>query len=161
NASDAITARRLAETGASGDTWFEPAERTGDGTLRIHDTGIGLSETQVHELLATIGRSSKRDDFGFARHEFLGQFGIGLLSAFMVADEITVTTRSATGTPAVTWLGRSDGTYRITAGERDEVGTTVTLTARPGAEQWFAAPTVVELARLYGAMLPFEVTVGP
>jgi molecular chaperone HtpG len=157
NAVDATTARLALD--ATAPTGI--AIGVDGGTLTITDSGIGLSEEQVHELLATIGRSSKRDDFGFARHEFLGQFGIGLLSAFMVADEITVTTRSATGTPAVTWLGRSDGTYRITSGERDEVGTTVTLTARPGAEQWFAAPTVVELARLYGAMLPFEVTVGP
>ena len=52
------------------------------------NTGIGLTEAQVHELLATIGKSSKRDELGFARHEFLGQFGIGLLSCFLVADEI-------------------------------------------------------------------------
>ena len=93
NAVDAITARRLSEPRRHRGIWFEPAERTGDGTLRVHDTGIGLTEDQVHELLATIGRSSKRDDLGFARHEFLGQFGIGLLSCFMVADEIRVVTR--------------------------------------------------------------------
>ena len=66
------------------------SDRTGDGTLRVADSGIGLTEDQVHELLATIGRSSKRDDLGFARHEFLGQFGIGMLSCFLVADEIRV-----------------------------------------------------------------------
>ncbi|HEV2781566.1 MAG TPA: HSP90 family protein [Actinophytocola sp.] len=156
NAVDAVTARRAAEPDAPAEI-----EITVDGEgLTISDGGIGLTEEQVHELLATIGRSSKRDDLGFARHEFLGQFGIGLLSAFMVADEVRVVTRSATGTPAVEWIGRSDGTYRIGPGSRSTVGTTVALTARPGAEQWFAPPTVLELARLYGSMLPFPVVVS-
>ncbi len=151
NAVDAVTARGTAGTIAI------DVEGT---TLRITDTGIGLTEPQVHELLATIGRSSKRDELGFARHEFLGQFGIGLLSAFLVADEVRVLTRSATGGAAVTWTGRSDGTYEIGPGEREAVGTTVTLTARPGADQWFVPETVTELAALYGSMLPFEVTVN-
>ena len=154
NAVDAVTARRAADPDA-------PAEIgivTGPAGVTVTDTGIGLSEAQVHELLATIGRSSKRDELGFARHEFLGQFGIGLLSAFLVADEVRVTTR-ATGAPAVRWTGRADGTYDIAPGQRDDVGTTVELAARPGTEQWFEPPTVAELARLYGSMLPVPVTV--
>lgn len=158
NAVDAVTARRAAEgPGEAGEP--APIDIVVEGrTLTITDSGIGLTEAQVHELLATIGRSSKRDELGFARHEFLGQFGIGLLSAFLVADEVRVVTRAA-GAEAVEWLGRSDGTYRIGPAERDGVGTTVALTARPGSEQWFAGPTVVELARLYGSMLPFPVVV--
>lgn len=155
NAVDAVTARRATEADAPVEITVEVTEKT----LTITDSGIGLTEAQVHELLATIGRSSKRDDLGFARHEFLGQFGIGLLSAFLVADQVTVVTRSTTGTPAVTWLGRSDGTYDVGPATRETAGTTVTLTARPGCEQWFAGPTVVELARLYGGLLPFPVVV--
>jgi len=141
-----------------GEVWFEPL--TGGG-LRVHDDGIGLTEAQVHELLATIGRSGKRDELGFARHEFLGQFGIGLLSCFLVTDEIEVLTRAA-GEPTVHWVGTSDGRYsvRAAAEQRSGVGTTVTLRPRRGAEQWLAAPTVVELARLYGELLPVTVRVG-
>ena len=51
-------------------------------------------------------------NWGFARHEFLGQFGIGLLSCFLVADEIRVDTR-ADGAPAVRWTGYSDGRYTV------------------------------------------------
>ena len=161
NAVDAITARRLTQPSAPGDVWFEPAERTGDGTLRVHDTGIGLSESQVHELLATIGRSSKRDDLGFARHEFLGQFGIGLLSCFTVADEIRVLTRCG-DQPTVLWTGFSDGQYAVTLPEeqRAEQGTTVTLVPRRGEEHWLAEKTVGELASLYGSMLPLRVRVA-
>jgi molecular chaperone HtpG len=161
NAVDAITARRAADPHAPGRVVVEPAELTGDGTLRVSDTGIGLTEAQVHELLATIGRSSKRDDLGFARHEFLGQFGIGLLSCFLVADEIRVETR-AEGAPTVRWTGYADGRYSVAvAGEpRNEVGTTVTLVPRRDAEQWLGGETVTDLARLYGSLLPVEVRVG-
>ena len=121
---------------------IEPPEVTGDGTLRVHDTGIGLTEAQVHELLATIGRSSKRDELGFARHEFLGQFGIGLLSCFLVADEIQVVTRRPTA------RRRCAGSATPTAGtrsacprqQRAEQGTTVTLAPRRDAEQWLTGP---------------------
>jgi len=161
NAVDAITARRGTDTLAPARVRIEPPDITGDGTLRIHDTGIGLTEAQVHELLATIGRSSKRDELGFARHEFLGQFGIGLLSCFLVADEIRVVTRSGEDS-TVEWTGYSDGRYRVdmAAAPRDEPGTTVTLIPRRGAEQWLAGPTVTELARLYGSFLPMTVHVG-
>ncbi|MGH3656115.1 MAG: HSP90 family protein [Micromonosporaceae bacterium] len=164
NAVDAITARRDADPEAPARALIEPPEVTGDGTLRIIDTGIGLTEEEVHVLLATIGRSSKRDDFGFARHEFLGQFGIGLLSCFLVADEVRVVTRSARepDAPTVEWRGYADGRYRVALAEtpRDEPGTTVTLQARPGCDQWLTGPTVTKLAELYGSLLPINVTVA-
>ncbi|MFB9545299.1 HSP90 family protein, partial [Micromonospora sagamiensis] len=163
NAVDAITARRAAEPDAPALIRIEPPELTGDGTLRVHDTGIGLTEAQVHELLATIGRSSKRDELGFSRHEFLGQFGIGLLSCFLVADEIRVVTRHG-DQPTVCWTGHSDGRYAVAPAPpgagRSEPGTTVTLVPRRDAEQWFATPTVTDLARLFGSLLPVTVRVG-
>ncbi len=162
NAVDAITARRsVAGQDAPALVRIEPPEITGDGTLRVHDTGIGLTEAQVHELLATIGRSSKRDELGFARHEFLGQFGIGLLSCFLVADEIEVVTRAADA-PTVRWIGYADGRYAVTLPreQRPEQGTTVTLTPRRDGGNWLTLPTVTELARLYGALLPVTVQVG-
>ncbi len=164
NAVDALTARRAAGHAWEARVWIEPPETTGDGTLRVHDNGIGLTEPEVGELLATVGRSSKRDDLGFSRHEFLGQFGIGLLSCFLVADEVTVDTRSATApdAPTLRWVGHAEGYYTLRAAEqaRDEPGTTVVLRPRPGAERWLAAATVTELAGHYGGLLPYPVTVA-
>ncbi|MER7333284.1 MULTISPECIES: HSP90 family protein [unclassified Micromonospora] len=163
NAVDAITARRATDPDAPALVRVEPPELTGDGTLRVHDTGVGLTEAQVHELLATIGRSSKRDELGFSRHEFLGQFGIGLLSCFLVADEIRVVTRHGDH-PTVHWTGHSDGRYAVelaaSGAGRAEQGTTVTLVPRRDADQWFGTPTVVDLARLFGSLLPVTVRVG-
>ncbi|MBU2669989.1 HSP90 family protein [Actinoplanes bogorensis] len=131
---------------------------TGDDALRVTDNGVGLTEAQVHELLATIGRSSKRDELGFARHEFLGQFGIGLLSCFLVADEIRVHTRRA-GAEPVLWTGYSDGRYDVRPGDEREPGTTVTLLPRRGSEHLLTGATVRELATLYGSLLPVRVEV--
>ncbi|SEE68952.1 HSP90 family protein [Jiangella alba] len=155
NAVDAITARQAGDPEAP----RRIDVRTADDVLSIADTGIGLRPDEVRELLATIGRSSKRDEIGFARTEFIGQFGIGLLSAFMVADEIEVVTQPAGG-PATRWVGAADGSYTIAeAADRSEAGTTVTLTARRGAEQWYARATVIELIRLFGELLPIEIRV--
>ncbi len=162
NAADAITARQLADPAAPALISVDPPELTPDGTLRIHDSGIGLTEPDVHELLATIGRSSKRDELGFARHEFLGQFGIGLLSCFMVASEVRVYTRSVRGGPSVQWTGFADGHYEVAvaAAERPEPGTTVSLVPRPGMEGWLAGPLVAELAAHFGGLLPHRIAVA-
>ncbi|GAA4940082.1 HSP90 family protein [Actinoplanes utahensis] len=155
NAVDAITALG---PGHEGVVTIVSSGATGDGSLRIDDNGIGLTEAQVHELLATIGRSSKRDELGFARHEFLGQFGIGLLSCFLVADEIRVHTRRADAAP-VLWIGYSDGRYDVRPGADREPGTTVTLLPRRGAEQFLTSESVTELATDYGSLLPVRVEV--
>ena len=161
NAVDAITARRLLDDAAPADVRI----RADGSSLTVSDTGIGLTEDEVHRFLATIGRSSKRDEDGLieARSEFVGQFGIGLLACFVVADEITVVTRSARerGAPVVEWRGRSDGRYSIRTlpnSAFDGFGTTVTLVPRAGTEQWFATARVAELARHYGSLLRYPVT---
>ncbi|WP_045321914.1 HSP90 family protein [Streptomyces sp. NRRL F-4428] len=170
NAVDAITARQAAAPDAPGAITV----RIGD-TLTVTDTGIGLTEADVHRFLATIGRSSKRtaegalDGAGLesARGEFIGQFGIGLLACFVVADEITVLSRSAAdpAAPAVEWRGHSDGRYTIRtlpSSAVPEPGTTVRLVPRADNAEWTSPRRVVDLARHYGSLLRHEVTVvGP
>ncbi|MFJ1751765.1 HSP90 family protein [Kitasatospora sp. NPDC088134] len=167
NAVDALTARRQLDPDAPAAITVTTGE-----VFSVADTGVGLTEADVHTFLATIGRSSKRTADGAldagqladARSEFIGQFGIGLLACFVVADEITVTTRSARtpDAPVVEWRGRSDGRYTITtlpADARPEPGTTVTLTPRPDAAEWTSPRRVLELARHYGSLLRHPVTV--
>ncbi|WP_413759105.1 HSP90 family protein [Streptomyces sp. MMBL 11-3] len=162
NAVDAITARRAGEPDAPARVRLY-AE---DGTLRVEDSGIGLTEADVHSLLATIGRSSKRaDGLESARSDFLGRFGIGLLACFLVAERIRVVSRSARtpGAPPVEWTASDDGSYRVRTlpeDARTEPGTTVYLEARPGAADWLAAERVLSLARDFGSLLPYDVRVG-
>ncbi|MGI5505895.1 HSP90 family protein [Lentzea sp. CA-135723] len=155
NAVDAITARRELDPSC-------PAEVTIScgSTLTITDTGIGLTETEVHDLLSTLGRTSKRDDLGFAREGFLGQFGVGMLSCFLVASSVTVITRSARdGGPAVRWEADASGNYKVSEVDGDvPVGTTVTLTASRGNDHWLEADVVRPLVVDYGDLLPASVT---
>jgi molecular chaperone HtpG len=147
-----------------------PADVSADGRLHCVDTGIGLTPEEVERFLATIGSSSKRDELGFARTQFLGQFGIGLLSAFLVSDDIELLTRSASGGPAVRWTGSSSGSYSVTVlddsaagpvpGAPAASGTRVALRARPGMEEWLGSTMVTELAAEFGAMLPWTVEVA-
>ena len=87
--------------------------------LVFTDNGIGLTREELHTFLSVIGQSSKRGDV--RRGSFIGQFGIGLLSCFLVADEILVRSRSLREAQVYRWLGRSDGTYQVTEepGERE------------------------------------------
>jgi molecular chaperone HtpG len=167
NAVDATTARRQLDQAAErpGTPASIMISATG-GALSITDHGIGLTEAEAHRFLATIGSSSKRDDLEGARREFLGQFGIGLLACFTIAERIRVVTRSARDlqAPTIEWLAAADGTYGVRvldeAHSRRVAGTTVTLTPRPGSERWFAPDLVASLAREYGAFLPYPVSVN-
>jgi molecular chaperone HtpG len=164
NAVDAVTARRALDPAAPGVIRID----VDDSGIRVSDTGIGLTEADVHSFLATIGRSSKRDALAgleAARRDFIGQFGIGLLACFVVADEIEVTTRSAAdpGAAPVRWRAAADGSYTVRtlpAHERLEPGTTVVLAPRRGAQGWLAPAKVVELARHFGSLLPYDITIG-
>ena len=164
NAVDAITARRAVEPGCPAQVRIRCLD---DGTLEVADTGIGLTREQAEELLATIGASSKRDqDLGTARGEYLGQFGIGLLSSFMVADEVELVSVSASGGAPVRWRGFADGSYTLATlpdGDDDvaglPAGSRVRLRARPDAAHWVTRETVLALAEDVGGLLPVDIAV--
>ena len=148
------------------------ADRSSDGRLHCLDSGIGLTPDEIVSFLATVGNSSKRDELGFRRSEMLGQFGIGLLSAFLVSDQIEVLSQTE-DTPLVRWLGRSDGTWShqildaYPGDERGEwlaagPGTVGSLYPRPGLAHWLDSSTVTRLARQYGKHLrPMIITSAP
>lgn len=162
NAVDAISARQRHDPTHNGNVCIEVVDRSGDSpaTLVVTDNGIGLTESEVHEFLATIGQSSKRDPL--SRDDFIGQFGIGLLSGFMVCDEIVLITRSAQlNSSTVQWTGRSDGTYSVRVLDHDfEPGSQVYLRAKPDCSQFFEPDFVNATARYYGEFLPHPIAVA-
>ncbi|MGW8483324.1 HSP90 family protein [Microbacterium sp. NPDC055903] len=156
NARDAITARSEVD-GLGGTIRITPlTESSGEFVLR--DDGVGLTAVEVAELLATVGRSSKRDIFDLPRSDYLGQFGIGLLSCFMVADTIVIRSQSARGGASVEWTGRSDGTFTVSElDERLPVGTSVHLIPRFDQDDLLRRDAVRELATAFGEFLPVRV----
>lgn len=126
----------------------------------ITDAGIGVSLEQVESFLATVGASSKREELERSRRTYLGQFGIGLLSCFLIADEITVVSHSATGTQPIEWVGNSDGTYRVHTLTADiPIGTTVRLRPRPDMIGWARIEQVTPLVQKYAEFLPINISV--
>lgn len=158
NARDAIAARREVDGGGGRIRITPLTAQTGEFVLR--DDGVGLTATEVADLLATVGRSSKRDIFDLPRSDYLGQFGIGLLSCFMVADTIVIRSRSARGGASVEWTGSADGTFQVV--ELDEelpIGTSVQLVPRFDADELLRPAAVHELATTFGEFLPVRVTI--
>lgn len=82
--------------------------------LFFQDNGAGLTQEEIHRFLAVIGQSSKSElADGRVPTDFIGRFGIGLLSCFMVSDSIEVHTRSVSDGRAHIWKGYADGTYTL------------------------------------------------
>jgi len=158
NARDAIAARREVD-GGGGTIRITPLTAE-NGEFVLRDDGVGLTAAEVADLLATVGRSSKRDIFDLPRSDYLGQFGIGLLSCFMVADTIVIRSRSAKGGASVEWTGSADGTFQVA--EIDEelpIGTSVHLVPRFDADELLRPAAVHELATTFGEFLPVRVAI--
>lgn len=110
---------------------FDKAKRT----LTISDNGTGMTEEGLHKNLATIGESFTRiqkDDLrGKQREEaalLIGQFGIGLLSAFAIARKVEFFTRSyQPGSQGLKWTCSGDIHYTVESADLTEVGTHVVL----------------------------------
>jgi molecular chaperone HtpG len=90
--------------------------------LTVEDNGIGMSRDELVEALGTIARSGTkafldRIQEGKDREEasFIGQFGVGFYSAFMVADRVDVTSRRAGSEEAFRWTSDGKGTFSISA----------------------------------------------
>ncbi len=163
NGVDAIRARQKVEPEFAGSLSLELHTPKGKpATLVATDDGIGLTEEEVHQFLATIGESSKRMAEGDRPTDFIGQFGVGILSCFLVSDEIVVISRSAKeNSPAVEWRAKPDGTYDVRTLTGDlSPGTQVILTAREDAEEFFKFERLSELVKHFGGMLPYPIKVS-
>lgn len=160
NASDAILARSYLEPEHDGEMHIElSSDDDQTPVLIFRDNGIGLNEEEVHLFLATIGQTSKRDESFVQRNDFIGQFGIGLLSCFVVSDDVVVITRSAKDNKkTIEWRGRADGTYSLTVLDTPmEPGTEVRLSCKQASEEYFEPERVQRLAHHYGSLLRFPI----
>lgn len=108
-------------------------------TLTIMDTGIGMSAEELENNLGTIAKSGSLE---FKKQleenkdvDIIGQFGVGFYSAFMVAKEIIVDSRSAKETQAHRWQSSGEDGYTISEIDKDEIGTTITLKIKDSTEE--------------------------
>jgi molecular chaperone HtpG len=135
--------------------------------ITIADNGNGLTEEEIGTYLATIGRGytrELREKLAFSSPteaaELIGQFGLGFLSAFLLAGEVTLITRSIQGGPALRWHSTGDEHYEITDGKRDDFGTTVELKIKPAASFILSEQTLSETVRTFADFLPIPIHVN-
>ncbi|MDE5754994.1 MAG: HSP90 family protein, partial [Oscillospiraceae bacterium] len=159
NGTDAISGRKLLTPDfQDGKIKIQIQERK---SLSFLDNGTGLTEQEIHQFLAVIGQSSKRDlQTGKILEDYIGRFGIGLLSCFMVTDEIVIRTRSVKDLAHVyEFHGRPDGIYEILELKNPDfpIGTEILIQAKKDCESYFTEEKICELVRYYGLPLPFPV----
>lgn len=135
------------------------------GVLSITDNGIGMSRDEAIEHLGTIARSGTAQFLARLSADqskdaqLIGQFGVGFYSAFIVADEVVVSSRRADAAPAdgVRWVSDGQGEYSVATIERFERGTTVQLKLKADAAEFLRPERLQALIRKYSDHIAFPV----
>ncbi|MBN8251258.1 molecular chaperone HtpG [Priestia flexa] len=108
-------------------------------TLTIKDTGIGMTQEELENNLGTIAKSGslafKAENEAKDGHDIIGQFGVGFYSAFMVADEVTVTSKALGSDTAYRWNSEGADGYTIEPCKKAEVGTEIVLKIKENTEE--------------------------
>lgn len=108
-------------------------------TLKIADTGIGMTKEELENNLGVIAKSGslafKKENEAQDGHNIIGQFGVGFYSAFMVADVVTVVSKALGSDEAYKWESKGADGYTIEPCEKEEVGTEITLQIKPNTEE--------------------------
>jgi molecular chaperone HtpG len=134
-------------------------------TLTIRDTGLGMTQAEMAENLGTIARSGAQQFLNVVKAakeegqrvsaDIIGQFGVGFYSVFMVAEEVTVTSRSyRPDAEAALWHSAGEGTYTVGPATKTERGTTITIKLKEDAKdfaQFYRLRQVVKTHSDFGA----------
>lgn len=107
-------------------------------TLTIRDTGIGMTQEELESHLGIIAKSGslafKNENETKDGHTIIGQFGVGFYSAFMVADVVTVISKSVSQDQAYKWESTGADGYTIVPCEKEAPGTDIILQIKENTE---------------------------
>ncbi len=107
-------------------------------TLKIIDTGIGMTKEELEDNLGIIAKSGtlafKEEIEIEDGYDIIGQFGVGFYSAFMVADVVTVISRSLDSEQGYKWESEGIDGYTIEEWDKDTVGTEIILKIKESSE---------------------------
>lgn len=110
----------------------------GNRTLKISDTGIGMTKEELDENLGVIAKSGslnfKKENELKDGYDIIGQFGVGFYSSFLVADNVTVISKAFGSNEAFKWESKGVDGYTIEPCEKDSYGTDIILTIKENTE---------------------------
>jgi molecular chaperone HtpG len=173
NASDALdklrfeTSRGTAIADPEAELTIRIASDKDGGRLTIVDTGCGMTRDELVENLGTIAKSGTEAfmrsvaDNKDAASNLIGRFGVGFYSVFMVADSVTVTSRSLRPEAApARWI--CDGSGSFTVEELSEPaprGTTIEITLKEDTKEYADPERVKAVLRKHSNFISFPILV--
>jgi molecular chaperone HtpG len=134
-------------------------------TITISDTGIGMTREELIENLGTIAHSGTRALIEHLeeaqRSNIIGQFGVGFYSAFVVADEVTVISRSyRPDAEAALWRSHGGESFVVDAAERAQRGTTIILKLKEEAHEFADEWRLRQIVRRHSNYVAFPIYIG-
>jgi len=135
-------------------------------TLHITDQGIGMTAEEVEKYINQIAFSGAEEFLEKYKDTakdagVIGHFGLGFYSAFMVANEVEIITKSYTDAPAVRWV--CDGSPKYSLEEttlRTERGTEIILHINDDSLEFLEEYRIGELLRKYNRFMPVPIKFG-
>lgn len=134
-------------------------------TLTIRDTGIGMTRDEIVENLGTIAHSGAAEFLKKLQSEkrpadVIGQFGVGFYSVYMVADEVTVTSRSyRPDAQAAQWTSKGDNTYTLADAEKTDRGTTIVVKLKEDAAEYAQDWQIEQIVKKHSDFVSFPIYV--
>ena len=134
-------------------------------TLTITDNGIGMTYEEVDDNIGTIAKSGSKlfkeqlEEAKKGDIDIIGQFGVGFYSGFIVADKITLETKSPCSENGVKWISSGDGNYEIEEISKQDRGTKITLHLKDGDEynEFLEDWKIKELVKKYSNYIRYEI----
>ncbi len=134
-------------------------------TLTISDTGIGMNQVEMIENLGTIAHSGAKAFLEAASEaqdvdlsSIIGQFGVGFYSAFMVAENIEVISRSfRPEDEAAKWVSDGGDKYQISAAEKESRGTDVILHLKDDSLEFLEEFRLRQIIKRHSDYIPFPI----
>jgi len=135
-------------------------------TITISDNGIGMTAEEIKKYINQIAFSGatefvekykdQGDDKGI-----IGHFGLGFYSAFMVAKEVEIISKSyQEGAEAATWKCDGSTEYTIGPAKKKNRGTDIILHIAEDSEEFLDEFKLKSILEKYGKFLPIEIEFG-
>ena len=136
--------------------------------LTISDNGIGMTYEEVDDNIGTIAKSGSKlfkeqlEEAKKGDIDIIGQFGVGFYSGFIVADKITLETKSPYSENGVKWISSGDGNYEIEEISKQDRGTKITLHLKDGDEynEFLEDWKIKDLVKKYSNYIRYEIYFG-
>lgn len=132
-------------------------------TISFTDTGLGMTADEVDEYINQVAFSGATDFLEKYKdktneEQIIGHFGLGFYSAFMVADSVSIDTLSwKEGATPVHWESEGGIDFEMSDGDKEGVGTTITLYLSEDSLEFANEYRVKEVLSKYCSFMPVEI----